>query len=450
MPLLSQPSPASVQSASRLGWVVGLRLSFLAVLFGLTGIFYLRIGFGYRSFSIRILFYTLLAACAATGVLFALVRRRRHLGELVYVELVLDQLFWTVLIYVTGGATSGATALYGLTSVLGSILVGPRGALLTAVAGGMSYSLLCAGFVAGLLVTPPDQDPASYITEPLQLAYPYFLNLLVLIVVALLAEYLAERLRLTGGRLAEATQRAHDAERLAALGRIAAGLAHEIRNPLGSIVGSVQLLRSAKGLEDESRRLCGIVERETARINNLVEDMMQLARPHRPVLTEVDVARTTREVVALATQSGRGSDVVVRYDGPDENGRLPVRADAGQLRQVVWNLVRNAVQASSPGDQVLVRVFQTKPGGAVRMPSAVLEVHDDGPGIGPEARERLFDAFFTTRSSGIGIGLAVVKQIVDDHGWNVDVDSTAGRGATFRVTMVGSTAGRSDPPAPAR
>jgi signal transduction histidine kinase len=357
----------------------------------------------------------------------------------VYVELVLDQAIWTVLAYVTGGATSGATALYGLTSLLGSILIGPRGALVTAVAGGTTYSLLCAGFVAGLFVVPLDQDPAAYITDPLPLAYPYFINLLLLTVVALLAEYLAERLRLTGGRLQEATQRAQDAERLAALGRVAAGLAHEIRNPLGSIVGSVQLLRSAKGLEAESRHLCGIVERETARINNLVEDMMQLARPHRPVLTEVDLARTTREVVSLATQSGRGSDVVVRYDGPGEGSQLPVHADAGQLRQVVWNLVRNAVQASSPGDEVLVRAFEMSPDGGRSLPLAVLEVHDDGPGIGLEARDKIFDAFFTTRSSGTGIGLAVVKQIVDDHGWTVDVDSSAGRGATFRVKMVGRT-----------
>jgi two-component system, NtrC family, sensor histidine kinase HydH len=437
MPLLSQPSPTSVQSATRIGWVIALRLLFLTVLFGLTGLFYLRIGFDLGSFSIRVLFFTLLAAYAVAGVFFALLKRRRHLGELVYLELVLDQVTWTVFAYVTGGATSGATALFGLTSLLGAILIGPRGALVTAVAGGTAYSLLCAGFVAGLLGVPHDQDPAAYITEPLQLAYPYFMNLLVLTVVALLAEYLAERLRVAGGRLQEATQRAQDAERLAALGRIAAGLAHEIRNPLGSIVGSVQLLSSAGGLEGESRHLCAIVERETARINNLVDDMLQLARPHRPVLGDVDLARTTREVVALATQSGRGSDVVVRYDGPDEKDRLPVHADSGQLRQVVWNLVRNAVQASSPGDQVLVRAFTMAPDGGRSLPLAILEVHDDGPGIGLEARERIFDAFFTTRSSGIGIGLAVVKQIVDDHGWTIDVDSSAGRGATFRVKMVG-------------
>jgi signal transduction histidine kinase len=97
---------------------------------------------------------------------------------------------------------------------------------------------------------------------------------------------------------------------------------------------------------------------------------------------------------------------------------------------VVWNLVRNAVQASSPGAAVHVRVRDL---GDAGKRGFTLEVHDEGPGIDTEAMKRLFDPFFTTRSAGVGIGLAVVKRIVDDHGWRIDIESSAGRGATFRV-----------------
>jgi two-component system, NtrC family, sensor histidine kinase HydH len=434
-------SPASrpifvEQLASRLGWLVGFRLSFLTLLFGLTASFYLRSGFRVGTYSNRVLLVTLVMTYAASAIYYVALRRRRHVVKLALAELVVDQATWTALIYVTGGATSGATALYGLTCLAGAILIGPRGPFAAALAGAIFYSLLCAAFASGAVAVPPDQPRSSYAVGLGEIIYPFFINLLVLMVVTLLAEYLAERLRLAGGRLEEATQRAEDAERLAALGRIAAGLAHEIRNPLGSIVGSVQLLTAARGLSDEGRRLCGIVERETGRLNDLVEDMLQLARPRQPVLGEVDVARTAREVVALASQSGRGSDVDVRYEGPGEAEHLVTRADAGQLRQVVWNLVRNAVQASSPGEQVTVRVAPDAPASRGKAPpGAVLEVHDDGPGIGTEAQARLFDAFFTTRSSGMGIGLAVVKRIVDEHGWLIEVDSREGRGATFRVRM---------------
>jgi signal transduction histidine kinase len=102
-------------------------------------------------------------------------------------------------------------------------------------------------------------------------------------------------------------------------------------------------------------------------------------------------------------------------------------ADASQVRQLVWNLVRNAIQASSAGDEVVARVIVDAEG-------SVLEISDNGPGIPNDAVERLFDAFFTTRAHGAGIGLAVVKQIVDSHGFTVEVDSL-GRGTTFRVRM---------------
>jgi signal transduction histidine kinase len=433
----SRPSLVQ-QLTSRLGWLVGLRLLFLTVLFGLTASFYLRSGFRVGTYSNRVLLVALVAAYLIAAVYAVGLRRRRYVVELAYAELVIDQATWTALIYVTGGATSGATALYGLTCLAGAILIGPRGPFVAAIAGALFFSLLCTGFISGVIGAPPDQPSSLYVTEFGEVIYPFFINLLVLMVVMLLAEYLAERLRLTGGRLEEATQRAEDAERLAALGRIAAGLAHEIRNPLGSIVGSVQLLNSSSGLSDEGRHLCDIVERETARLNDLVDDMLQLARPRAPVLGDVDVARTAREVVALAAHSGRGADVMVRYEGPSEAEALVMRADAGQLRQVVWNLVRNAVQASSPGAKVLVRVAAESSTKRKSNGSAMLEVHDDGPGIGAEAKGRLFDAFFTTRSSGMGIGLAVVKRIVDEHGWHIEVESSEGRGATFRVRMTGA------------
>ena len=246
-----------------------------------------------------------------------------------------------------------------------------------------------------------------------------------------LAGYLAERLRRTGGALQEANARAATAERLAMLGRIAAGLAHEIRNPLGSIRGSIELLREAPGLTEEDRQLCDIIQREAGRLNHLVSDMMDLARPRRPQPEAVDVAALARDVVELASRSERSGagDVAVEYDGP--RGPAWATCDGAQMKQVLWNLVRNAVQASGAGSTVRVSVGEEEEGG----PSAgvVMAVSDSGPGIAPTSRDKIFDAFFTTRSQGAGIGLAVVRRIIEDHaavGASIEVRNRSESGAS--------------------
>jgi signal transduction histidine kinase len=292
---------------------------------------------------------------------------------------------------------------------------------------------MCAAFVLHWMQPPIDQAATSYAVTSAEIVYPLLVNVLGIGVVALLAGYLAERLRTTGGALEAAMQRALEAERLAVLGRIAAGLAHEIRNPLGSISGSIEMLRESPALGEEDKRLCDIVHREAARLNNLVTDMLDLSKPRAPTIESVDVASLAREVVALATRSERSGsgDVAVEYVGP--SAEALARCDAAQMRQVLWNLVRNAVQASAAGTTVHVRV---EPGER----DVLMAVEDRGPGIPAPARDRIFDAFVTTRAHGAGIGLAVVRRIMDDHipfGASIQIESPydTGAGASFRVRL---------------
>jgi two-component system sensor histidine kinase HydH len=408
----------------RLTWLTALRLAVLSAFLSVTGWAYTG-SFAWSGMTGRVALATVAAAFLVAAVYALFLRSGRALSAVAYAQLLTDQITWTAIVYVTGGATSGATSLYGLTCLSGAILLGVRGAV-TAASFGAACFLGLGAALSTQVILPPSDVLGGYPTEWSAVAYPVLVNLLGMGVVTLLAGYLAARLRRAGGELEVATKRAEEAERLAALGQLAAGLAHEIRNPLGSIRGSIELLRTADGLSEEDRRLCEIIERETARLNDLIGDLLDLARPRPPELLPVDIAMTARDVVTLAGKSGRGGDVGVRYEGPL---MAPVLADPAQMRQLVWNLVRNAVQASSAGDEVVVRI---------RNPSAevlALEIQDHGTGIAPEAKERLFDAFFSTRSHGVGIGLAVVKRIVDDHGFAVEVDSSAGLGTTFRILI---------------
>jgi two-component system, NtrC family, sensor histidine kinase HydH len=422
--------PEIVGSAAlprRLAWLTGARLLFMSVALALVGSLYLGGQYEARYYTLRAGLFTFGGGFLLTALYAVVLRRGRYVEFLADTQLVLDQVMWTAVVYLTGGAASGATSFYGLSCLVGAALTGLRGAGVGAVSGGICYGALVTALAKRWVLPPIDQPPAMYLPSSEELSFYVIVNLLVLVVVMLLAGTLAERLRWTGGELIAATQRADQAERMAALGRLAAGLAHEIRNPLGSIAGSVQLLRSGKGLDDEDQQLCEIIQRETNRLNDLVTDMLDLSTPRKPELALVDAATVAREVVALAGKSGRAlTDVNVVFIADGQPAL--VRADNAQLRQLVWNLVRNAVQASGAGAEVQVSVR--------RQPEGVeLAVIDQGVGITEAQMPRLFDAFFTTRSQGSGIGLAVVKRIADEHGFLIHVKSEAGRGAAFRVLM---------------
>lgn len=207
-------------------------------------------------------------------------------------------------------------------------------------------------------------------------------------------------------------------ERLAAVGRLAAGLAHEIRNPLASLSGAVQLLG-----EKSEAPLFDIVLREVHRINDLVEEFLDTARPLKLSIAQVDVQSLVNGVVGAFRNDPRYRDrVAIHVDC--EGSTEPVGADASRLSQVLWNLLLNAAQ-SSPGP---CRVDVTA---ATVDRFLELDVKDDGPGIPPASQERIFDPFYTTRSGGTGLGLANVHRIVRAHGGTVEVESEVGHGARF-------------------
>lgn len=425
----SRPLAGTAPLARRLAWVTAARLVLLSLLLGLLGLLNVKSPLAWDTFTSQTALATLAVAFAVTALYAALLRNGRHMQRLVVLQLVVDPVLWTVIVYLSGGPSSGATSLYGLSCLTGAMLTGFRGAALAFGTGVVCFAALLAGLWSGVVRPPPDQPAYVYHAQSDEWLYAVVVHLLAMFVVTVLAGNLAERLRVTGGQLALAEERADHAERLAVLGRVATALAHEIRNPLGSISGSIQLLRVNTALSAEDQRLCAIIVREASRLDDLVTDMMNLARPQRPMRVAVDAAATAREVVELASKSGRAvSDVLVRYSGVE---RAPITADAAMLRQLIWNLVRNAVQASSAGSVVTVTVRTGEGPNA----HAELCVQDHGVGLSEEAKERIFDAFFTTRAQGTGVGLAVVKRIADDHGFSIAVESESGQGASFTVGL---------------
>lgn len=249
-------------------------------------------------------------------------------------------------------------------------------------------------------------------------------------------------------------------ERLAAVGRLSAAIAHEIRNPLASITGSVQVLRDGLELEEEDAELLGLVEREAARLNDLVSDFLSLAREEKPDLKPGHLGPIVRETARLMTQRGYAAlefDVELHAD-PE------LMIDSARFRQVLWNLFINASHAMSSGGTIRVRAEQigaeelghiasgnadsgyweynelrAATGGERGLVDGLdalrLVVSDTGEGIPEDTLARVFDPFYTTRSGGTGLGLAIVQRIVQSHRGVISVRSQPGEGTSFAIWL---------------
>jgi two-component system, NtrC family, sensor histidine kinase PilS len=220
------------------------------------------------------------------------------------------------------------------------------------------------------------------------------------------------------------------AERLAVIGGVAAGVAHEIRNPLAAISGSIELLRGAAPAEGENRALYDIVLREVDRLNGLVSDLLDYARPRARVPIAMDLVPLLEETVRVFGQDRSHANVrvVLRPSGTADGIRLD--ADPAQLRQVVWNLLRNGAEAMPEGGEATVSMRLVDDDGW-----AELAVTDTGVGIPADELDKIFEPFYTTKSRGSGLGLATVQRIVVEHGGTIAVASTVGKGTTFTVRI---------------
>ncbi len=528
---------------SRLVRMLAARLALATVVLGGTAALAFRAPDELPQRTLGVLFGLIAASYAFGGVLAWWIPRSRRLELLAGAQLLWDLLSTTVLVYVTGGASSVYSVLYAVTVVLAALVSGVRGALATAAGAVSLYASVSLALAFEWVEAPWSAPFGALGPGARQLPYALLSNLVGIVLVALFAVALAERLRRAGGvlRQAEAEVRslarlndaivrstasglltadvegrvrtanpaaeaifgtpeprlrdarlselfdgmpdspperaergetrahradgtsfpvgytrtplsgaegeligtlvafvdlseiqalreaAEQAERLAVLGRLAAGLAHEIRNPLGSISGAVQLVAKAGGLEEEDRHLLQIARREVTRLDELVRTMLQVSRPRRPERRPVRLERLAREVLDSARIAPGGDrarlELHVAPDVPE------VLADPDQLRQLLWNLVRNAVQASPEGGRVTVRLQPASDGGVL------LVVDDEGPGVPETERARLFEAFYSTREHGVGLGLALVRQIVEAHQGRVRVEEAPGGGARFVVEL---------------
>jgi two-component system, NtrC family, sensor histidine kinase HydH len=315
--------------------------------------------------------------------------------------------------------------LYYLAIIGGGLSFGWPGGLLTAVISSAFY----------LLHTQDTDSPDARNT------LDRYLETMVFGLVGILAGVLSDRerkqrdmaesarrqLEVVYQELKDNVEHVKRAARMSALGHLSAGLAHEIRNPLAGIEGAVSIVQDQTQAAHPSREFLDIIQKECRRLNRLVTDFLDFARPRTPEMDVVDVVKLIDSVVLIVEQTAARRDV--RFEREIEEKLPLVHGDSEQLKQVLLNLVLNAVQAVPPGG--LIRVIA----GAKQGNTLVVTVWDNGPGIPAEAVDSIYDPFFTTKPTGTGLGLPVAYQIAHQHGGDLSLVHNDPSGVAFRFTL---------------
>lgn len=313
--------------------------------------------------------------------------------------------------------------LYYLPVVYAAISYGVRGGLSAALCSGLCY--------LPYIVFDWHQLPGSTSNELAEIV----MFILVGYVTGILAdqerkrrtelEATTQQLKRVYRELQVSLEQVKRADRLSAVGQLAAGLAHEVRNPLASIEGAIDILEKDSSVERRAEFL-PIIKLECRRLGRLLNNLLDFARPRPPHIEAVEVEGLIDPVIALISHTAEKASIVVRKSL--SQGLPPVQCDAEQLKQVVLNLTLNAIQAMPDGGEVTLSATKDEE-------RVLIEVSDQGTGIPEEELDRIFDPFYTTKQTGTGLGLSVAYQIIAQHQGTITVRRNPNRGMTFSIRM---------------
>ncbi len=416
----------------RLKWLMFFRLLFATLMLGSTIV--LQMGESlYPLNQPLIILYGLTGGIFLLSVIYNLifyrVREKRGGIWFAYVQVGIDTLIVTLLIFLTGSYSSLFSFLYLVVIIYTSMLLFRKGSMVMAAFSSIQYGIMVDLEYYGILT--PFGTEASLVTLDLpwsHVLYKVMIIMLACFAVAFLSGLLAEQARKTKRELQAMSTHVKRVERMAMVGEMAAGLAHEIKNPLASLRGSVQLLKDDIPYDPDRDKLMGIVLREADRLSTLVTDFLTFARPKTGRTEPVELAPALADIITLFERDTRIKGAITLRQRIASD--IWIHVDRSHLHQIVLNLLLNAAQAIGEGSGE-IRIT-TEP---QRNRHVALKISDNGCGMSDEVMNAIFDPFFTTKPSGTGLGLSIVHRIVETYeGW-IDIESEEGEGTTFTLVF---------------
>ena len=344
-----------------------------------------------------------------------------------YIQISIDTLFVTIILFMTGGFGSIFPFLYLMVIIYASILLYQRGSMITAFLCSTQYAIVIGLEFYNILSPLLDWNIPAVMPSWSYVLYKIITFMVACFAVAFLSSLLAEQARESKKDLAVMEEHVKRMEKMVVVGEMAAGLAHEIKNPLASLRGSVQMLLEEIQCDPMHDKLIKIVLREADRLEALVSDFLLFARPPKGHPENVDFSKIISEVIELFQQDHKHSQISMVKDIATD---IWIKIDSSHLRQILWNLLNNAAEALSIPEQGEIKVKL-----ASQDHQAVLKIYDNGQGIPWEILDSIFDPFFTTKSNGTGLGLSIAVRIIEHHNGRLYVDSTVNQGTTFTLVF---------------
>jgi signal transduction histidine kinase len=341
-------------------------------------------------------------------------------------QIFFDLILVSALVYISGGLQGSFYFLYIFDIIAASIIISKRASYITA-----ALSAILLGLMVELMYFKviPYYGPGEQIEISLGLMnYNIFMAWSSFFLVAFFINYLTENLRRVRNEMILAQRELEIKKKLAVAGEISAQLAHEIRNPLAAISGSVQVLKDELGLKKEQRDLMDIIVDESKRVSHSIEQFLNLASTGPKIFSTINLTNILKETLTLLQSSGE-MDGNLKIKGNYNSNDIQYYGNRNQFKQLFWNIIRNALKAM-PGGGALSIDFDR-----IKRNEIQLRFADTGIGMAEEKKERIFEPFYSAFENGQGLGMAVVRKIVDDYKGKIKVASEPDKGTEIIITL---------------
>jgi len=413
---------------TELKWLMFFRILFSALLLGATIVVQLSETATPMEPSLLLLYGFIITIFLISLVYSLFLKRVKNEVSFAFIQIGIDTFFVTLIIFSTGGFLSVFSFLYLVVIVYSSMLLPMRGTMVIASLCSIQFACLVELEYFGTL------NPFGTDTNLLastygwyQIAFKLMITAIACFAVAFLSSLLAEQTRKTKKELRTMEGHVKRVEKMAAIGEMAAGLAHEIKNPLASLSGSIQLLKEDMRYDPDHARLMQIILREADRLSSLASNFLLYARPPAGKVEPIKLDGAMLETAELFEKDGsnNGRITTSKKISPD----LWITMDRGHLHQILWNLLLNAAEAIEDEGQIEIEMFPLK------NKHVCVKITDNGCGISKETLTSIFDPFFTTKPSGTGLGLSIVHRILEAYDAWLSVESELNKGTTVTLNF---------------